>query len=547
MAGSETSVSTDSNASSDTDSLASTKSVSDESTSLYDKRRLFKSREMNQKLSKEEIHRSLTEKRKNYVRHVSMKYSETYVPSIRERKDQLFEVCLLIALNLSDRKPYIKDKYPINATAPSSIELFCFPDAEKWPASDSTNSSQFYSLSLMDEKGNRKHGYCYRVRPEGGPIFPLAYCLVTKHRASGFYHKVLIELESRHGSSNRERRYFMEKLYNSTIPKPGDNLKIIGDNNISRKTICNNNDDDDGDDDINNNHHNNNDNDNTECIIMRSSDPRLESRDMSSLFDTVSDKILIYLFGCLLLERRVILMSDNLSKLSSCIEALQSLLYPFNWPHTFIPVLPDTPELSPIIQAPLPFVIGILKKNSYLNSDVESIDDGIVVDLETNKIICMVGDESSILPSKLQKGIKTALHWVKTKTKHSDGFRNFLVSEAFLRIFVETCAHFEGHLASQQDGKVIFQKESFIKASNSKGIQYFLEWFVETIMFHEFVNDYICWVEGSTVRENNDIKLFVQRIAEYQKKNDIKLQKKYSKKKKNFGSYYIFIIQFEFF
>ncbi|KAF7994992.1 hypothetical protein HCN44_004464 [Aphidius gifuensis] len=534
MAGSETSVSTDSNASSDTDSLASTKSIGDESTSLIDKRRLFKSREMNKKLSKEEIHRSLTEKRKNYVRNVSMKYSETYVPSIRERKDQLFDVCLLVALNLSDKKPYIKDKYPINATAPSRIELFCFPDAQKWPSSDSTNSSQFYSLSLMDEKGNRRHGYCYRVRPEGGPIFPLAYCLVTKHRASGFYHKILLELESRHGLPNKERRYFMEKLYNSTIPKPGDNLKIIGDK-LSRQTICNNNDRDEVDDvvdDINNNHDNN---DNIECIIMRSSDPRLESRDMSSLFDTVSDKILIYLFGCLLLERRVILMSDNLSKLSSCIEALQSLLYPFNWPHTFIPVLPDTPELSPIIQAPLPFVIGILKKNSYLNSDVESIDDGIVVDLDTNKIICMVGDESSILPSKLQKGIKTALHWVKTKTKYGDGFRNFLVSEAFLRIFVETCAHLEGHLVAQQDGKVIFQKESFIKASNSKGIQYFLEWFVETTMFHEFVNDFIGWIEGSTVRENNDIKLFVQRIAEYQKKNDTNLQKKYSKKKKNFG------------
>lgn len=380
----------------------------------------------------------------------------------------------------------------LQAKAPAWIENFCFPDAQDWPPSDS-NHNQFYSLFLMDEKGNRRYGYCCRVKPEGGPILPLAYCLITKFRATGFYHKVLQELESKHGLPDKRRRNFIEELYNCQMPKPGNSLKMT----TERVEVTINNDISTSNNSVKLRKSNDNDkmpmgslgkkidttsatttttalldceklsaaklmeslNDSysTESIIMRSGDPRLEERDMSQLFDAVSNKVLIFLFGSLLLERRVVLMCDKLSKLSSCVEALQSLLYPFTWPHTFIPVLPDIPELSEILQAPLPFVIGVLKSKNPANTQVDTIEDGIVVDLDTSKIVFAMGDESSILPTRLQKAIRSALQLVSSNTKTGDGIRNFLVSEAFLRVFVETCAHLEGHLVTQQDGKVIFQ------------------------------------------------------------------------------------------
>lgn len=113
MAGTE--LSTDSNTSSDTDSIASTpSSANDELSSFNDKLRLFKYRENSTcKTSKEELHRNLTEKRKHYVRRVSIKYSEKHESSLRDRRDKLFDVCLLVELNLCTREPYIKDKYPI--------------------------------------------------------------------------------------------------------------------------------------------------------------------------------------------------------------------------------------------------------------------------------------------------------------------------------------------------------------------------------------------------------------------------------------------------
>ncbi|CAG5101990.1 Similar to DENND2B: DENN domain-containing protein 2B (Homo sapiens) [Cotesia congregata] len=529
MAGVE--ISTDSNTSSDTDSIASTpSSANDELSSFNEKLRLFKHRENStSKTNKEELHRSLTEKRKHYVRRVSIKYSEKHETSLRDRHDKLFDVCLLVELNLCTREPYIKDKYPIYAKTPAWIENFCFPDAQDWPSSD-LNQNQFYSLFLMNDKGDCRYGYCCRVKPEGGPILPLAYCMITKFRASGFYHKVLLELESRHGLPDKRRRKFIEDLYNSPMPKPGNCIKLTTDkieiltvsshnNNFmsNDNDICSTASETNGTNDVilNNEHRSVKvEPGSPEKIIVRSGDPRLEEKDMSQLFDAVSNKVLIFLFGTLLLERRVVLVCEKLSKLSSCVEALQSLLYPFNWPHTFIPVLPDIPELSEILQAPLPFVIGILKSKNGVNTQVDSVQDGIVIDLDTSKVLCAVGDESTILPSRLQKGIRCALQLVSSNVRPGDGIRNYLVSEAFLRLF----------------------KESFVKASPSKTYRYFLEWFVETTMFNTFVTDYIAHIEGTTVHDYYNIKLFIQRVAEYRKSAETNSQsKKFLSKKKTFG------------
>lgn len=49
------------------------------------------------------------------------------------------------------------------------------------------------------------------------------------------------------------------------------------------------------------------------------------------------------------------------SVLSLCIDAVQSMLYPFVWQHTLVPVLPQS--MTEISSAPTPFILGILSKN----------------------------------------------------------------------------------------------------------------------------------------------------------------------------------------
>ncbi|XP_046743028.1 uncharacterized protein LOC124409460 isoform X2 [Diprion similis] len=566
MAGSQTP--TDSNTSSDTDSLASSTSITEEYSTFSEKLQVFKEKQKPFRPSKAELHRTQTDKRKHYVRRVSSKFSERKEGLVVSKLvDNLFEVCLLVEINLSTRKPYVKDQYPLHAKPPAWIEYFCFPDGLDWPPLES-DQNLAYTFVLTDEKGNRRYGHCRRVRPEGAPVcLPLAYCLITKHRASGFYAKLLDELESRHGQPDVARRNFIEQLYNSRMPEAGEVLRLkplI----TEAEEDCDDSSSDTGSPTFNNNvvlsnkftnsygqtrsistpklttaallHHEkskgtedgSNDPESTkdEYTIVRLDDHRLEERDMSQLFDAVSIKVLLLLFASLLLERKVILICSKLSKLSSCVEALQSLLYPFNWPHPFVPILPNIPEFSEIPQAPSPFVIGILQQRNGFGIEITPMEDGIIVDLDNSKVISAVGDESSILPSRLQKGLKSALQLVSNNTKSGDGSRNFLVSEAFLRVFVETCAHCDSHIVTQQDGKIVFEKESFVKSGPSRGSQYFLEWFVETTMFNQFIHDRILKIEGLNLPCVDHMKLFDQRVAEYLKAAD-----KNAQSKKGFG------------
>ena len=48
-----------------------------------------------------------------------------------------------------------------------------------------------YTIVLTDANGERMYGYCRRIVPEGAQTcIPITYCLISRHRAAGFYAKV---------------------------------------------------------------------------------------------------------------------------------------------------------------------------------------------------------------------------------------------------------------------------------------------------------------------------------------------------------------------
>ena len=70
-----------------------------------------------------------------------------------------------------------------------------FPEASQWPLVPGSQLNQTYTIVITDESGARKYGYCRRVLPENGTTcLPLAYCLITPHKANGFYHKVFMNM-----------------------------------------------------------------------------------------------------------------------------------------------------------------------------------------------------------------------------------------------------------------------------------------------------------------------------------------------------------------
>jgi hypothetical protein len=401
----------------------------------------------------------------NQLQPINEKRPDIVLPPIT-KTERLFQMCLLIGFNISTNLPYIKSKYPVNEEPPTNIEYLVFPS--KQVLITQTKASQNYTLILTDDSGERIYGYCRRVIPESSEVcLPLSYCLTSDCKAPGFYFKVLQEIESRHGNAELQMQQLVNDLQMSKMPAAGKFLHLPMPKTTAPPMAASHS--------IQNFHHQSkgaqkrlslevnpkwlteatvsqkddkkppfdlslinrsllSDKDSIdEIMIRRPNDIRLESTELSDLFELVDAEMLLNIFGSLLLERKVILFSENMMLLSSSILALDSILYPFQWQYPLITILPQ--NLMEICQAPFPVLAGTMEKLSI------DIEEGILVNLDTKECQQKCGDERTLLPENLRKSLTISLEMVDMIDKGKK-LSNVLIAEAFLRFFVELFSNF---------------------------------------------------------------------------------------------------------
>lgn len=280
---------------------------------------------------------------------------------IERKREELFDVALLVGFDVIKMSAYIKSVFPKTAKPPPMIEQFIYP-TDKTPSDLMTKENQNFSLILTDEYGSHLYGYCRQVVPEGFEIcLPLTYCIISSVKATGFYFNVLREIEARHGQPEAQFIFLLRQLQSQELPKSGKFLhaKLMESPvvkkcpEIARKpdrdTIQKSqtrfnkrlslespewlrpeNSHDKPPFDLSLINRSLLDaNKIDEILIRRPNDLRLECGELSVLYECTTSELLVLIFGTLLIERKVILVGRNLSKLSSCILALHSILYPF--------------------------------------------------------------------------------------------------------------------------------------------------------------------------------------------------------------------------
>ncbi|EPY74499.1 DENN domain-containing protein 2C isoform 1 [Camelus ferus] len=313
-------------------------------------------------------------------------------------------------------------------------------------------------------------------KPEGkGKRLPEVYCMVSRLGCFNLFSKILDEVEKRREMSPALVYPFMRSVMEAPFPAPGRTITVksylpgAGDESIE---------------------------------LCRPLDSRLEHVDFDCLFKCLSVCHLIRVCASLLLERRVIFVANSLSTLSKCGHAVVATLYPFTWQHTYIPVLPAS--MIDIVCSPTPFLIGILSCSLPQLWDLP---------------IEEVSDEDEILPPKLQAALTQILEerdeilaqeqncsqvcFEKAVTVNSQMCKaeyaeeeneevvtlNSLVSEAFVRFFVELVGHYSLSMTVTERGERVFQREPFRKSHTSRSVRHFLDLFMETQMFAGFVQD----------------------------------------------------------
>ncbi|KAJ8299543.1 hypothetical protein KUTeg_023603 [Tegillarca granosa] len=337
-----------------------------------------------------------------------------------------------------------------------SVPQFCFPDALDFDVKSASPAakSESYSFVLTNEDGERVYGYCRRfvvllylvfrqhmlrskpIRTPAG--LPEVVCIISPVNASNMYNYLLDEIEKHRQVNLETAQELIAAAFGRPLPNPGNVVHVrtlvrtyIGIGLIPFICFCSL-------DYLSNScsiaqryYSMDEEGEMGTIFLKRSLDSRVDNVNCDFLLKLGYDK-LMKIFSCILLERSVLFCAKHLSTLSQTVHALTSLLYPFHWQHTYIPVLPES--MIDIVCSPTPFLIGILTSNlpqveklpveeivKILKVQI-SILYVVIIDLDKKQLLRSQGDEGTLLPKKLQKAIKTVLNLCKIDSDQDIGF-----------------------------------------------------------------------------------------------------------------------------
>nr|XP_058936835.1 DENN domain-containing protein 5B isoform X5 [Kogia breviceps] len=133
--------------------------------------------------------------------------------------------------------------------------------------------------------------------------------------------------------------YIHNILYEVPLPPPGRSLKFYG---VYEPVIC-----------------------------QRPGPSELPLSDypLREVFELLGLENLVQVFTCVLLEMQILLYSQDYQRLMTVAEGITTLLFPFQWQHVYVPILPAS--LLHFLDAPVPYLMGLQSKEGTDRSKLE--------------------------------------------------------------------------------------------------------------------------------------------------------------------------------
>ncbi|CAI6362230.1 unnamed protein product [Macrosiphum euphorbiae] len=247
------------------------------------------------------------------------------------------------------------------------------------------------------------------------------------------FYKLLNCISNLTNSNNSKDLWpFLESVYNSKLPIKGLDLKINSDSG-EELFVC-------------------------QSPIQFQLPSIPENRNLTEYYSAVDCQNMIIIFASMLFERRIIFTSKKLYRLSACVQSANAVLYPMNWQHIFIPVLPQS--LIDYLLAPMPYLIG-LPHSLFQSLQRNDLGDVVILDADNNTIE-LPFDDLENLPTDVVSTLRRQL------IKLIGGYRDAL--------------------KFHQGERITFNKEAFIE-SRSANMQPFLKKMLELQIFQQFIEE----------------------------------------------------------
>ena len=316
------------------------------------------------------------------------------------------------AVTLAEGKPVLAHVYPSDKGPETrGILHFCWPDGgAALENMELTTRSENFSFVLTEGDGSKRFGYCRRFLRSSPPE---CLCVVSRLPSVALFQDLLNIVEMRSAQWEELCIEFLSACLDEPCPAPGERMHVrvpsmAGDGSL----------------------------DDLHLVRPEVNEILLDYVTFFPLFSCVSVKNIVHLFSNALLERRIILVAENLSTLSSCVMAASNLLQPFHWQHVYIPVLPLV--LIDYVTAPMPFFCGVLKSCLPM-LETMPLEEVLVLDVENDKFLLDPGFEES-LPSSDRKKLINTLRAIPIAPERDTDLQ---IASSFYQFFYDVFCGFE--------------------------------------------------------------------------------------------------------
>lgn len=222
---------------------------------------------------------------------------------------------------------------------------------------------------------------------------------------------------------------------------------------------------------------------------------------------------LVIIFRLMLFEKKILFIDNDYTRLSLVTDNFISLLYPFQWIHTYIPIMSD--QMIKYLETFLPFINGIntslmdLVTEIFKENEAESNEEVFLVYISESKFRIgnyltkknikkykYLQDNIPALPVQLEKELKSKLKKLKDDVdvylKNNQKYKkldlsdyDFRLKNIFIEMFVQMFHDYYKYMTFLDDD-VVFNKALFLEKITNNSDKRFYDEFIDTQLFQQF-------------------------------------------------------------
>uniref|UniRef100_A0A8P4K6K6 DENN/MADD domain containing 5A n=1 Tax=Dicentrarchus labrax TaxID=13489 RepID=A0A8P4K6K6_DICLA len=121
---------------------------------------------------------------------------------------------------------------------------------------------------------------------------------------------------------------------------------------------------------------------------------------ISEMFNLLGVENILQLFTCALLEMQILLYSQHYQRLMTVAESITALMFPFQWQHVYVPILPAS--LLHFLDAPVPYLMGLHSNGQDDRTKLELPQEANLCFVDIDNHFIELPEELPQFPNKLE-------------------------------------------------------------------------------------------------------------------------------------------------